>query len=109
MEYRRLTPGEYAHHAGRQGAERRIPLPGEFSPLAPCDEVMPGDTGYPAEIEITLPETMLAIPFGSSEAEVVAEHEDGTRTWRYEHNGAGGILYAGDYIREDIEGRRHDH
>ena len=46
---------------------------------------------------------MLAIPFGSSEAKVVAEHEDGTRTWRYEQNGAGGILYAGDYIREDIE------
>ena len=65
--------------------------------------VLPGETGYPAEIEITLPENMLAIPFGSSEAEVVAEHEDGTRTWRYEQNGAGGILYAGDYIREDIQ------
>ena len=46
--------------------------------------VMPGDAGYPAEIEVTLPENMLAIPFGSSEAEVVAEHEDGTRTWRYD-------------------------
>ena len=65
--------------------------------------VLPGEEGYPAEIEITLPETMLAIPFGSSEAEVVAEHEDGTRTWRYEQNGAGGILYAGDYIPKDIE------
>ena len=76
----------------------------ENSALSPrVMNVMPGDTGYPAEIEITLPETMLAIPFGSSEAEVVAEHEDGTKTWRYEHNGAGGILYAGDYIREDIE------
>ena len=98
----RLSPGEYAHHAGRQGAERRIPLPGKT--LSPrVMNVMPGEAGYPAEIEITLPENMLAIPFGSSEAEVVAEHEDGTRTWRYEHNGAGGILYAGDYIREDIE------
>ena len=76
----------------------------ENSALSPrVMNVMPGDAGYPAEIEITLPENMLAIPFGSSEAEVVAEHEDGTRTWRYEHNGAGGILYAGDYIREDIE------
>lgn len=76
----------------------------ENSALSPrVMNVMPGDAGYPAEIEITLPENMLAIPFGSSEAEVVAEHEDGTRTWRYEHNGAGGILYAGDYVREDIE------
>ena len=46
---------------------------------------------------------MTAVPFGSSEAEVVSENDDGTRTWRYEDNGAGGILYAGDYVREDIE------
>ena len=44
-----------------------------------------------------------AIPFNSSEAEVIAENEDGTKTWRYEANSAGGILYAGDYVREDIE------
>ena len=76
----------------------------ENSALSPrVMNVMPGEAGYPAEIEITLPENMLAIPFGSSEAKVVAKHEDGTRTWRYEQNGAGGILYAGDYIREDIE------
>ena len=65
--------------------------------------VMPGEAGYPATIEITLPAAMIAIPFGSSEAEVLSENDDGTRTWRYEHNGAGGILYAGDYVREDIE------
>ena len=76
----------------------------ENSALSPrVMNVLPGEAGYPAEIEITLPENMLAIPFGSSEAEVVAEHGDGTRTWRYEHNGAGGILYAGDYICEQIE------
>ena len=76
----------------------------ENSALSPrVMNVMPGEAGYPAEIEITLPASMIAIPFGSSEAEVIAENEDGTRTWRYEHNGAGGILYAGDYIREDIE------
>ena len=46
---------------------------------------------------------MTAVPFGSSEAEVVSENDDSTRTWRYEDNGAGGILYAGDYVREDIE------
>ena len=65
--------------------------------------VLPGEEGYPTTVEITLPDSMLAIPFGDSEAEVVAEHEDGTRTWRYTHNRAGGILYAGDYVREDIE------
>ncbi|WP_294552514.1 hypothetical protein [uncultured Pseudoflavonifractor sp.] len=65
--------------------------------------VLPGEAGYPAEIEITLPEAMIAIPFGSSRAEVIAENADGTRTWRYETNSAGGILYAGDYICEQIE------
>ena len=63
----------------------------------------PGKNGYPAAIEITLPASMTAVPFGSSEAEVVSKNDDSTRTWRYEDNGAGGILYAGDYVREDIE------
>ena len=65
--------------------------------------VLPDENYYPTEMEITLPDTMTAIPFGSSRAEVVAEHEDGTRTWRWEDIGAGGILYAGDYIREDLQ------
>ena len=34
---------------------------------------------------------------------MVAEHADGTRTWRYASNSTGGILYAGDYVRQDIE------
>ena len=76
----------------------------ENSALSPrVMNVMPGENGYPAAIEITLPASMTAVPFGSSEAEVVSENDDGTRTWRYEDNGAGGILYAGDYVREDIE------
>ena len=76
----------------------------ENSALSPrAMNVRPGENGYPAAIEITLPASMTAVPFGSSEAEVVSENDDGTRTWRYEDNGAGGILYAGDYVREDIE------
>ena len=76
----------------------------ENSALSPrVMNVLPGENGYPAAIEITLPASMTAIPFGSSEAEVISENDDGTRTWRYEDNGAGGILYAGDYVREDIE------
>ena len=65
--------------------------------------VLPGETGYPTTVEITLPASMTAIPFGPSDASVIAENGDGTRTWRYESSSRGGILYAGDYIREDIE------
>lgn len=65
--------------------------------------VMPDEGMYPATIEITLPKGMTVIPFCASEAELVTEHEDGTATWRYEDNGTGGILYAGDYICEEIE------
>ena len=76
----------------------------ENSALSPrLMNVMPGENGYPATIEITLPASMTAIPFGSSEAEMIAEHDNGTKTWRYEANGTGGILYAGDYICENIE------
>ena len=76
----------------------------ENSALSPRGmNVMPGEAGYPTTIEITLPASMIAIPFSSSEAEVISENEDGTRTWRYEANSAGGILYAGDYICEQIE------
>lgn len=65
--------------------------------------VLPGGEGYPTTVEITLPAAMTAIPFGTEDAEVVTEHGDGTKTWRYERSHLGGILYAGDYIREDIE------
>lgn len=63
--------------------------------------VLPDESMYPTTIEITLPAAMTVIPFGSSEAECVDEG-DGSKTWRYESNSTGGILYAGDYIREDI-------
>ena len=79
--------------------------------------VLPDDNMYPAVIEVTLPENMTAIPFGSSDAEIVSMNPDGTATWHYEDNGTGGILYAGDYVCEVIEaggitiefyyGRRH--
>ena len=79
--------------------------------------VLPQGEGYPTTVEITLPGSMAVIPFGPEEAERVEAHGDGTVTWRYESDSPGGILYAGDYIREDIEaggitiafyyGRRH--
>ena len=61
------------------------------------------DGVLPASIQVTLPESMTAIPFGLSEAEVVSDNGDGTVTWRYEGTGSGGILYSGDYVREDID------
>ena len=64
--------------------------------------VLPAGALYPTTIEITLPAQMTVIPFGDSAASAVAHHEDGTTTWRYETGSTGGILYAGDYIREDI-------
>lgn len=65
--------------------------------------VLPDENIYPTKMEITLPASMVAIPFGSSRAEVAAEHENGTKTWRWDDIGTGGILYAGDYIRENIQ------
>lgn len=79
--------------------------------------VMPDENLYPAAVEITLPKSMTVIPFRTGEARIILEHADGTATWRYEYNGTGGILYAGDYVRQDFEagglsiefyyGRRH--
>ena len=65
--------------------------------------VMPDEGMYPTTIEITLPSSMTVIPFGSSKAKSLGENEDGTITWQYEDNGTGGILYAGDYVMENIE------
>ena len=79
--------------------------------------VMPDENLYPAAVEITLPKSMTVIPFRTGEARIISEHADGTATWRYEYNGTGGILYAGDYVRQVFEagglsiefyyGRRH--
>ncbi len=65
--------------------------------------VLPGDEGYPTTVEITLPASMTVIPFGTARRRWSRSNGDGTKTWRYETNGTGGILYAGDYIREDIQ------
>ena len=73
------------------------------SALAPrILNVLPDEHFYPATIEITLPQGMTVIPFSSAQPELVAEQENNTVTWRYQDNGAGGILYAGDYVREEI-------
>lgn len=60
--------------------------------------VLPDEGMYPTTIEITLPDSMMVIPFGSGKAEILAKNNDGTATWQYESNGTGGILYAGQII-----------
>ena len=113
-------PRESSHMSAMQGSAE---ISGEYlclenAALAPrLLNVLPGENGYPAVIEVTLPGSMTVIPFGSGEAEIVAGQEGGRKTWRFELNSTGGILYAGDYVREDVEaggmtiqlyyGRRH--
>ena len=83
-----------AMQGGREISEEYLCL--ENASLAPrLMNVLPDEKLYPAVIEITLPDSMTVIPFGTGEAEIVSEQEDGTSTWRYEDNGTGGILYAG--------------
>ena len=71
--------------------------------LAPRLMNAPSPGSIPASVEIRLPSSMMVVPFSPAQPEILKEHEDGTITWRYEGSGAGGILYAGDYIRRDIE------
>lgn len=56
----------------------------------------------PVTVDITLPGQMIPVPFGEEEAELLAQNPDGTDTWRVEGYGGSVILYAGDYVREDI-------
>ena len=58
---------------------------------------------WPFTVEITLPGQMVVIPFTPADAELVAENSDGTKTWRFETSGSSGTVYAGDYVRQDIE------
>lgn len=65
--------------------------------------VLPDGDTYPVTVEITLPSHMTVIPFSAAQPQILSENEDGTTTWSYEDTGTGGILYAGDYICQDIE------
>ena len=98
-------PRENRNMASMQGGDE---VSGEYLCLENAElsprllNVLPGENGYPTSVEITLPPSMTVIPFGTGEAEKVQENGDGTITWRYEYNGTGGIVYAGDYVREEI-------
>ncbi len=53
-------------------------------------------------VDIVLPSGIIPIPFGTEEAHLLEENS-GTALWRIEASSANMCLYAGDYIREDIE------
>ncbi len=59
--------------------------------------------GLEETVDITLPNGITPIPFGAEEAQLVEENSDGTALWRIELSSPIMILYAGDYIRENIE------
>ncbi len=76
----------------------------ENTVLAPA----PFDIGYtddtlPATMDITLPGTMTPILFGNETTELLKDDSDGTKTWRMTDEGYNMILYAGDYICEEID------
>ena len=99
-------PMENGTLADQQGSTE---ISGEYLCLENADlapkmmNVLPGESGYPFSVEVTLPSHMAVIPFGLEKAQRLADHEDGNTTWRYKGNGLGGMLYAGDYICEDME------
>lgn len=61
-----------------------------------------GDT-LPAVIDLTLPAQMSPVPFGQGTAEPLRSNGDGTTTWRVQDEGGSSIIFAGDYVREDIQ------
>ena len=60
-----------------------------------------GDT-LPAVVDLTLPRQMTPVPFGQGTAEPLRDNGDGTVTWRVQDEGRSSIIFAGDYVREDI-------
>lgn len=91
----------------------------ENSLLSPSlyDVPYSGDT-LPATLDLTLPAHMEPVPFGSAAAERKNDNGDGTITWRIKDSGYNMIVYAGDYISEQLHaagldvtlyyGRKHE-
>ncbi|MCR5249476.1 MAG: hypothetical protein K6E50_02585 [Lachnospiraceae bacterium] len=53
--------------------------------------------------EVVLPASMTPVSFEEGREELVSENPDGTKTWRYEGDTVNSILYAGDYVKEEVE------
>lgn len=90
----------------------------ENSELAPAPHDVPyrGAT-VKGTVKITLPGNMSLIPFSTANAKLLQDNGDGNKTWQVDDDGYRMILYAGDYVSEQIEsqgltvdfyyGRRH--
>ena len=72
----------------------------QLSP-SPFDVYYQGES-LPAVMDITLPGHMTPLLFGSGSAELLRSNENGMKTWRMTDEGYNMILYAGDYIQEEI-------
>lgn len=62
-----------------------------------------GEGPVPAIMDLTLPAGMQAVQFGDAKTERRSENADGTTTWRITDTGYNMIVYAGDYVTEQIE------
>lgn len=67
----------------------------------PYDVWYQGDT-ISNVMDITLPGHMTPILFGLGSTQLLRENRDGTKTWQMEKDGYRMIVYAGDYIQEEI-------
>lgn len=72
--------------------------------IAPVIRVAVAENGaLPSSIiDLTLPGHMTVIPFGTAEAELQVENNDGSKVWRIEDTMNSATIYAGDYVREDL-------
>lgn len=66
-------------------------------------DVGSAETPMEATVDLTLPDGMSAVPFGTAEAKPLTENADGARTWRVQGYGSAMIVFAGAYVREDIQ------
>ncbi len=72
-----------------------------------CLSPSPYDIGYqgetlPGVMDLILPGHMTPVLFGAGTTRLLQENGDGTKTWRMEQEGYHMIVYAGDYIRQEI-------
>ena len=75
----------------------------ENDALSPCPyNVRYQGDHLPNVTDITLPGHMTPILFGLGSTELLRENPDSTKTWRMERDSYRMIIYAGDYIREEI-------
>ena len=98
-------PQEWNNSAAAQGrleiSNVYMQLENDVLSPSPYNIWYQGDT-LPAVMDLTLPGHMTPILFGAGSTELLRENGDGTKTWRMTDEGYHMIVYAGDYIREEI-------